>query len=97
MPDKTTHAELAELADENTRLRGQMLATGVILTQLLQSICKTQLNPHAFAGKVIKQATDAVHGFKPEGTDVREAEAMKAAALETVGQYETQIKSVLPI
>lgn len=96
MPDhKDPLAALECLASENAKLRGEILATGVILAQLLQSICKTQLSPHAFATRIMKDATDAVHAFKD--TDVPRQEAVKAAALETVKHYEEQIRSVLPI
>ncbi len=87
---------LEQLAHENAKLRGQMLATGVILTQLLQSNCLTQLNPRGFATKIMKDASDAVEGFKPEETE-RLTEIMKATALETVKQYDDQIQSILPI
>jgi len=92
----STSQALERLARENAELRGDILATGVILAQMLQSICKTQLNPHAFATKIMKDAREAVEGFKPD-----EAEhcpgVMKAHALETIRRYDEQIKSVLPV
>lgn len=93
---KTANDAIAKLACENAKLRGQILATGVILAQLLQSIAKTQLNPHAFATKITKNAQDAVSAFTPEATEAH-PDLMKNAALETVKLYEEQIRSVLPI
>lgn len=91
-----TAAQLAQLARENAKLRGEILATGIILAQLLQSICKVQMNPSAFAGKIMQQAQDAVAGFDPDGSPEHRATA-KASALETVKHYDEQIRSVLPI
>lgn len=92
----TTTAALEQIARENAKLRGEILATGVILAQLLQSICRTQLNPHAFATKIMNQAQDAVQAFQPNGSPEHNA-AVKASAVETVKHYEEQIRSVLPI
>lgn len=91
-----TTAALDKLARENARLNGEILATGVILAQLLQSICRTQMNPYAFATKIMKDAQDAVRAFEPEGGSAYPAE-IKAAALETVKHYDAQIRSVLPV
>lgn len=93
---KNTSDALHELAREDAKLRGEVLATGVILTQLLQSICKQQLNPHAFATKIMTNAQNAVLAFKPDG-DKQHDVIMKDYALETVKRYEEQIRSVLPI
>lgn len=93
---KDTKEALQQLARENARLRGEILATGVILAQLLQSICRTQLSPHAFATRIMKDASDAVQAFKPSG-DIEDAAVMRKSALETVQHYEEQIRSVLPI
>ncbi len=91
-----TAAMVAQLARENAKLRGEILATGIILAQLLQSICKVQMNPSAFATKIMKEAHDAVAAFDPDGTPEHRA-AAKSAALETVKHYDEQIRSVLPI
>ena len=46
MPEaKDINAALEALARENAELRGLALATGVILTQLLQSMTLRELNP----------------------------------------------------
>lgn len=90
-------AELKRLAYENARLHGEIFATGVILTQLLQSICKTQLNPSAFAGRIMNEASDAVATFKPTAKDGDLDDVCKQRALETVKLYEEQIRSVLPV
>lgn len=92
----STTAALEQMARDNAKLRGEILATGVILAQLLQSICRTQLNPHAFATKIMNQAQDAVQAFQPNGSPEHNA-AVKASAVETVKHYEEQIRSVLPI
>ena len=87
-------AALAELQRENAELSGLALATGVILTQLLQTICKRELNPQASAGRIMTNARDAVEGFTSQtGADP----VMKARALKAVQQYEDQIRSVLAI
>lgn len=93
---KDTNDVLDQLARENAKLRGQMLATGVILTQLLQSNCLTQLNPRGFATKIMKNASDAVGAFHLEDAD-KHTGLMKETALKTVGQYDEQIQSILPI
>ncbi len=89
-------AAIEALKAENARIRGETLATGVILAQLLQSMAKQQLSPHAFATKIMKQAEEAVQGFNPGGDAVHNA-VVKSAAVETVKHYEEQIRSVLPI
>jgi len=97
MPDmKSPNDALEALARENAQLRGEVLATGVILTQLLQSICKQQLNPHGFATKIMTNAQNAVQAFNPNGDKQLDA-VMKDYALQTVKRYEEQIRSVLPI
>lgn len=93
MADMTdTNAAIAELKRENAELAGLALATGVILTQLLQSICKRELNPQAAAGRIMASARDAVEGFTAH---TNADPVMKARALEAVQQYEEQIRSVL--
>lgn len=89
---KDTSEALERLKRENAELNGLVLATGVILTQLLQSMCLRELNPQAAAGKIMTNARDAIEGFTTKsGADP----IMKARALEAVGQYEEQIRSVL--
>ncbi len=88
------HAQLAKLQRENAELSGMTLATGVILTQLLQRICARELNPQAAAGRIMTQARDAIEGFAAaEHADP----VMKARALDAVKQYEEQIRSALAV
>jgi hypothetical protein len=91
---KDTSAAIADLKRENAQLSGLALATGVILTQLLQSICKRELNPQETAGRIMKNARDAIQGFTAQ-TDADPV--MKARALEAVDQYEEQLRSVLQV
>jgi hypothetical protein len=87
-----TNAEIERLKREVAELNGLALATGVILTQLLQSMLKAELNPQAGATRVLGNARTAIEGFTAQaGSDA----VMKARALEAVNQYETQIRSVL--
>jgi hypothetical protein len=87
-----TNEAIERLKRENAELSGMALATGVILTQLLQSICLRELNPQAAAGKIMTNARDAIEGFTAQsGADP----VMKARALDAVNQYEEQIRSVL--
>lgn len=96
MTDTTdANAEIAELKREVAELSGLVLATGVLLTQLLQSNLKRELNPWKSATKMLDEARSAIEGFKPE-TDGERDPVMKERALEALKQYETQIKSVLP-
>jgi len=96
MPDSKDITEaLDRLARENAELSGLALATGVILTQLLQSMTLRELNPQAAATKIIANAQKAIEGFKPEKAGPLDA-AMKARALQGVKQYEQQLRSVLP-
>ena len=87
---------LERLARENADLRGLALATGVILTQLLQTMTLRELNPQGAATKIITNAEKAIEGFKPEGAEPLDT-VMKARALQAVKQYETQLRSVLPV
>lgn len=96
-------AETKEIKDtlhnmlrENAILRGEILATGIILAQLLQSISRTQLNPHGFVTRIMQHAQDAVSEFKPEG-DQEHAQLTKERALQIVKHYEDQLRSVLPV
>lgn len=91
-----TRAALETLSRENARLRGEILATGIILAQLLQSICKTQMNPYSFATKIMKDAQTAVEAFQPDAEAPHPA-TTREAALETVRHYDEQIRSVLPV
>jgi hypothetical protein len=89
---KDTNEAIDQLKRENAELNGLVLATGVILTQLLQSICLRELNPQAAAGKIMTNAREAIEGFTAHsGADP----VMKARALDAVDQYEEQIRSVL--
>jgi hypothetical protein len=90
------NAALDALARENAELSGLVLATGVILTQLLQSMTLRELNPQAAATRIITNAQRAIEGFKPEEAGPLDA-VMKARALQGVKQYEEQIRSVLPV
>ncbi|MEQ1654042.1 MAG: hypothetical protein ABL897_16275 [Hyphomicrobium sp.] len=91
---KDANDVIAQLKRENAELSGLALATGVILTQLLQANCKRELNPQAAASRIMANARDAIQGFAST-TDVDSV--MKARALEAVQQYEEQIKSVLQV
>jgi hypothetical protein len=97
MPDtKTIEARLDKLERENAELRGLVLATGVILTQLLQTITLRELSPQGAATKTITNAQKAIEGFKPDESEPFK-DIMKARALKAVGQFEDQLRSVLPI
>ena len=91
---KDTNGQIAELKRENAELSGMVLATGVILTQLLQSMCKRELNPQGAATRIMANAREAIQGFST-ATDADPA--MTARALAAVQQYEEQIKSVLAV
>jgi hypothetical protein len=95
MTDHTSTDEtIAGLKRELAELSGLALATGVILTQLIQTNCKRDLNPQASAGKIMKEARDAIEAFATEsGADP----VMKARALGAVQQYEDQVRSVLNV
>jgi hypothetical protein len=96
MTDTNIQATLDRLARENAELRGLALATGVILTQLLQTITLREMNPQNAATKTITNAEKAIEGFKPDEADPL-GDVMKARALNAVQQYETQLRSVLPV
>lgn len=87
--------EIERLQRQVAELSGLSLATGVILTQLLQSMCLREMNPQAVAGKIMANARNAIEGFTANVPDADPA--MKARALEAVKQYEDQIRSVLPV
>lgn len=91
---KDTTEAINQLKRETAELSGLALATGVILTQLLQSMMKREMNPQGAASKVINNAREAIEGF----TSHADADpVMKARALEAVKQYEDQIRSVLSV
>jgi hypothetical protein len=90
------NATLERLEQENAELRGLVLATGVILTQLLQTITLRELNPQNAATKVITNAEKAIEGFQPDASEPG-GDVMKDRALQAVKQYETQLRSVLPV
>jgi hypothetical protein len=91
---KDMNAAIAELKRENAELSGLALATGVILTQLLQSNCKRELNPQGAATRIMTSAREAIEGFTSQ---THADPVMKARALEAVTQYEDQIRSVLAV
>lgn len=91
---KDTNAAIVELKRENSELSGMVLATGVILTQLLQSICKRELNPQQAAGRIMTSAREGIEGF---AAATKADPVMKKRALEAVTQYEEQIRSVLSV
>lgn len=87
-----TEKTLADLKREVAELSGLSLATGVILTQLLQKIASREMNPQGAAGQIVNNARTAIEGFTAsQNSDP----VMKARALEAVQQYEDQIRSVL--
>ena len=95
MADKNdTNKEIADLKRENAELQGLVLATGIILTQLLQSNCKRELNPQAAAGRIMQSAREGIEGF---AAATKADPVLKARALEAVKQYEEQIRSVLAV
>lgn len=87
-------AEIADLKRQNGELAGLALATGVILTQLLQANCKRELNPQVAATRIMENAREAIDGYsKATNADP----VLTKRALEAVQQYEDQIKSVLAV
>lgn len=84
--------EIAELKREISELSGLALATGVILTQLLQKNCSRELDPQGVAGQIMTNAREAIEGFTQQS---KSDPVMTARALEAVQQYEDQIRSVL--
>jgi hypothetical protein len=91
---KDTDKAIADLKREISELSGLSLATGVILTQLLQKICLREMSPQRAANEIVSNAREAIEGFAAKtGADP----VMKARALAAVKQYEDQIRSVLPI
>lgn len=90
----STADDMATLKRENAELRGFSLATGVILTQLLQSICKRELDPQAAAGRIMQNAREGIEGF--DAATLADP-AMKQRALRAIERYEEQIRSVLAV
>lgn len=87
-----TSKAIADLKREIAELSGLSLATGVILTQLLQKIASREMNPQGAATTIVTNARAAIESFTSQkGSDP----VMKARALEAVKQYEDQIRSVL--
>jgi hypothetical protein len=93
---QAVHAAIERLERENSELNGLILATGVILTQLLQAMTLRELNPQGAATKIVTNAQKAIEGFKPEVASPLDP-VMKARALQGIKQFEQQLRSVLPI
>ena len=89
---KDTNESIEELKREIAELSGLALATGVILTQLLQRNCTRELDPQGVAGKIMSDARTAIEAFSKQNTS---DPVMTARALQAVKQYEDQIRSVL--
>ena len=89
---KSADDTIAELKREISDLSGLALATGVILTQLLQTSCSRELNPQGSASKIMNNARDGIKAFAEQNTA---DPAMTERALQAVQQYEDQIVSVL--
>ena len=88
------HAAVAELKRSNAELGGLALATGVILTQLLQKIVSREMSPQNSATTIVTNARNAIEGFaKSKHADP----ILVERALAAVTQYEDQIRSVLPV
>jgi hypothetical protein len=89
---KDTNEAIAALKREIAELSGLSLATGVILTQLLQKIATREMNPQAAATTIVNNARAAIESFTENAAP---DPVMKARALAAVKQYEDQIRSVL--
>lgn len=91
---KELEKTVSELRAEVRDLSGMMLATGIILTQMLQTMTSRELNPHGSLDKLVENARDGIASFtKQTGADP----AVTERALSAVKQYEDQIRSVLRI
>jgi hypothetical protein len=88
-------AAIEKLQRENAELNGLILATGVLLTQLLQANTLRELNPQAGATRIVTNAQKAIEAFRPDPAGPL-ASVMKERALAAVKQYEDQLRSVLP-
>lgn len=94
MSDASKDTEIAELKQQVAELSGLSLATGIILTQLLQKAMLREMSPQKSAGEVVEKARTGIEEFaKIHNSDP----AMKQRALDAVTQYEEQIRSVLPV
>lgn len=93
--NKELQETVERLTRENAELSGLALATGVLLTQLLQSNLKRELNPWNSTTKMMTEARAAIEGFSPESSGERDP-SMKTRALDALKQYEEQLRSVLP-
>ncbi|HET6321279.1 MAG TPA: hypothetical protein VFF87_04420 [Hyphomicrobium sp.] len=93
--NKDIHTAIERLTRENAELNGLVLATGVILTQLLQAITLRELNPWNAATRIVDNAEKAIAGFPIDGDDPL-SPVMKDRALKAVKQFEDQLRSVLP-
>jgi hypothetical protein len=89
-----TNTEIADLKRQVIELSGLSLATGVILTQLLQKIVSREMSPQNATTQIVNNAREAIEAF---ATENEVDPAMKSRAIEAVRQYEDQIRSVLPI
>ena len=77
----TTDQVIADMKREISELSGLSLATGVILTQLLQKIASREMNPQGAAGQIVNNARAAIEGF----TAAQQSDpVMKARAIEAV-------------
>ena len=85
---------VAELKSEVLELSGMMLATGIILTQMLQTMTARELNPHGSLDKLVENAKAGIQSFS---TQTSADPALTERALTAVKQYEDQIRSVLRI
>ena len=91
---KELHATIAELKRDNQELGGLALATGVILTQLLQKIVSREMNPQNSATTIVNNARNAIEGY---ASSMNADPVLKERALAAIKQYEDQIRSVLPV
>lgn len=89
-----TDKQIAELKREVAELSGLALATGIILTQLLQRSAKRELDPQGVAGRIMENAREGIKGFTEENNA---DPVMTNRALAAVDQYEEQIRSVLRV
>lgn len=89
------NAAIERLTQENAELNGMVLATGVILTQLLQAMTLRELNPWNSATRIVNNAQSAIEGFAANDSSPR-AQAVKERALTAIKQFEDQLRSVLP-
>lgn len=91
---KDAEATITALKRENAELSGMVLATGIILTQLLQANCKRELNPQGAATRIMTSAREGIEAYAAAANS---DPVMKDRALKAVQQYEDQIRSVLAV